>query len=258
MSGALSVWGELDTTIEREAQQPDPEQEHSAGSMEAEQRRLKHSDSGSRGQVRTQGAPGTSGDEDEALETPSPYRRPGTTGICAAERVGEWKEWVEWVEWEEWVDWIEWVDWVEWAEWAEWPEQAHVDPASNKLSVWGELDTTIEREAQQPDPEQEHSAGSMEAEQRRLKHSDSGSRGQVRTQGAPGTSGDEDEALETPQPEQRSQEQSSREGQIKETTENTTKEWCEGREEEVMNVEGLNDPPVTEVKHAPGCMPSIE
>ncbi|KAJ7763390.1 hypothetical protein B0H16DRAFT_1455242 [Mycena metata] len=41
----------------------------------------------------------------------------------------------------------------------------------------------------------------------------------IRTQGAPGTLGDEDEALETPQPEQ-----SSLEGQIQETTENTTKE----------------------------------
>ncbi|KAJ7688967.1 hypothetical protein B0H17DRAFT_1135261 [Mycena rosella] len=46
--------------------------------------------------------------------------------------------------------------------------------------------------------------------------------------------GDEDEARETPNPEQRSQEQSSREGQIEET-ENTTQEWSGGKEKEVMN-----------------------
>lgn len=68
-----------------------------------------------------------------------------------------------------------------------------------------------------------------------IQNSGSGSRGRFRTQGAPGTSGDEDEALETPQPEQRSQEQSSLEGQIKETTETPQKEWCDGGEKEVMN-----------------------
>ncbi|KAJ7643433.1 hypothetical protein DFH06DRAFT_1136848 [Mycena polygramma] len=55
-----------ETYIEQEAQRPDPEQEHSIGSKEAERGRLKYSGSGLRGQFRTQGAPGSSRDEDEA------------------------------------------------------------------------------------------------------------------------------------------------------------------------------------------------
>ncbi|KAJ7677467.1 hypothetical protein B0H17DRAFT_1182533 [Mycena rosella] len=70
----------------------------------------------------------------------------------------------------------------------------------------------------------------MGAERDRPKYSRSGSRGRSCTQGT----GDEDEARETPNPEQHSQEQSSREGQIEET-ENTTQEWSGGKEKEVMN-----------------------
>ena len=54
----------------------DPEQEHSIGSMEAERERLDYSSSGSRGQFRTQGTPGTLGNEDEALEIPRQSNAP--------------------------------------------------------------------------------------------------------------------------------------------------------------------------------------
>jgi len=49
--------------------------------------------------------------------------------------------------------------------------------------------------------------------------------------------GDEDEALETPQPEQ-----SSLEGQIKEATETPQKEWCDSGEKEVMIYEWVPSP----------------
>ncbi|KAJ6538258.1 hypothetical protein DFH09DRAFT_1090674 [Mycena vulgaris] len=54
----------------------DPDLEHSIGSIEAGREMLKYSGSGSRGQFRTQGTPGSSGDEDEALEIPNRSNAP--------------------------------------------------------------------------------------------------------------------------------------------------------------------------------------
>ncbi|KAJ6548153.1 hypothetical protein DFH09DRAFT_1087275 [Mycena vulgaris] len=63
----------------------------------------------------------------------------------------------------------------------------------------------------------------MEAGRERLNYSSSGSRGQFRTQGTPGTSGDEDEAQEIPHRSNAPKSKARLEGQVKEATENTAK-----------------------------------
>ncbi|KAJ7606295.1 hypothetical protein DFH06DRAFT_1150097 [Mycena polygramma] len=77
----------IDAAVEQEAQRPDPEQEHSIGSMKAERGRLKYSGSGLRGQFRTQGAPGSSRDEDEA-QKPQAWRKRTTREL--KKRDGGW------------------------------------------------------------------------------------------------------------------------------------------------------------------------
>ncbi|KAJ7661286.1 hypothetical protein DFH06DRAFT_1129399 [Mycena polygramma] len=117
--------------------------------MKAERGRLKYSGSGLRGQFRTQGAPGSSRDEDEA-QKPQAWRKSSTT--------------------------------------------RELKKRDDDEAETYKIDAAVEQEAQRPDPEQEHSIGSMKAERGRLKYSGSGLRGQFRTQGAPGSSRDEDEA----------------------------------------------------------------
>ncbi|KAJ7623109.1 hypothetical protein DFH06DRAFT_1142894 [Mycena polygramma] len=107
--------------IEQEAQRPDPEQEHLIGSKEAERGRLKYSGSGLRGQFRTQGAPGSSRDEDEA-QKPQAWRKSSTTRELKKGMVGGDQKSVRKTRQRDEVD------------------VAHVDPASSELSAYPSKD----------------------------------------------------------------------------------------------------------------------
>ncbi|KAJ6560670.1 hypothetical protein B0H10DRAFT_1966907 [Mycena sp. CBHHK59/15] len=180
----------------------DPEHEHSVDSI-----------SGSQGQFRTQGTPGSSGDEDEAQEIPS-----------VEIELNEQKRAQKGM-----------------------PEQALVDPASNKVSqdskdndeeymendranlsrmpkigrVIGfvkKLTLPSDARPDDSDPEHEHSVDSI-----------SGSQGQFRTQGTPGSSGDEDEAQEIPHRRNTPKSKARLKGKSKKQPKIPPKEWCEGK-----------------------------